>query len=124
MDKFTRQYLETALWSSTAADDEPMDKQTSEREAYSLSDIAPETVAQASADCAKFQRQNEVTLGIYGEANEDDTLAAHYFWLDRNGHGAGFQDRGPEVAANALAAASRAFGEVNLYEGDDGKIYA
>ncbi len=41
--------------------------------------------------------------------------AGHDFWLNRNGHGAGFWDGDwPEPAATTLDAASKAFGEVNL----------
>jgi hypothetical protein len=92
MDQFTRQYLVTALWSSIAADDEPMDRETPDRKPYSISDIADETVAQAESDCAKFQRENAADLAVFEEAF-DSEKAAYCLWLDRNGAGTGFWDR-------------------------------
>ncbi len=47
------------------------------------------------------------------------------FWLTRCGHGAGFWDGDwKEPHAAALDALSKQFGNVDLYVGDDGKIYA
>jgi hypothetical protein len=153
MDDFTRQYLETALWSSLADDDEPMDKD------YSLSDIAPETVAQAEIDCAKFQSEHAADLAVFAEAYDDET-PGHCLWLNRNGHGTGFWDRdvssvflfrvlnprlwrgrrlqghrtrpankvairaASDLLVDRLSVAATAMGEINLYEGDDGQIYA
>ena len=52
-------------------------------------------------------------------------MAGHDFWLTRCGHGAGFWDGDrPEPAATVLTKASKAYGEVDLYIGDDGKVYA
>jgi len=121
MNEFTRQYLETALWSSLAGDDEPLDTATPDREAYNLSDIAPEAVVQAEADCARFQKENEANLEAF-YADHDESTAGHCFWLDRNGHGTGFWDRSPEPAVTALSEAAQAFGEVYLHE-IGGKIH-
>ena len=119
MDEFTRQYLETALWSSIAGNDAPMDRD------HGISDIAPETVAEAEADCARFRSENAEHLDAFDDANDDPTLAGHCFWLNRNGHGTGFWDRkGDDAMLEALSKACEEFGEVNLYDGDDGKIYA
>lgn len=49
--------------------------------------------------------------------------AGHDFWLTRNGHGAGFWDRGMGKLGDRLADAARAYGSVDLYVGDDKKIY-
>lgn len=47
------------------------------------------------------------------------------FWLTRCGHGCGFWDGDwSEPAATILTDAAHAFGNVDLYVGDDGKIYA
>ena len=49
----------------------------------------------------------------------------HDFWLSRNGHGVGFWDLTElgEVG-NALSRACTKFQNINLYVGDDGKVYA
>ena len=48
----------------------------------------------------------------------------HDFWLTRNGHGAGFWDRGLGELGQKLTEATKTFGTSDLYIGDDGKIYA
>lgn len=58
-------------------------------------------------------------------AAREAALAGHDFWLTRSGHGAGFWDGDwPEPAASTLDKASKEFGNVDLYVGDDGQIHA
>jgi len=119
MDAFVRAYIEAALWStndeSTPEGGEPLD------ENYDLNDISTETINAMTADCRKFQEQNADDL-----ANCTDEQGGYDFWLTRNRHGAGFWDRDylGEDVKERLTEASHAFGEENLYVGDDGKIYA
>lgn len=109
-------YIECALWSSTYAtedrDDNPMDDGEHR--------LADETQADMAADCASFLTYCEKT----GTTHDgwDNTELGHDFWLTRNGHGAGFWDRGlPE--GSKLTEAAKTFGSVDLYIGDDGLIY-
>ena len=124
MDNFFDAYVTAALWSSTDDADEPLDSN------YTAADLAPETAAKMLADCEKFLAEN-------GELLTDENcerwpgectvleLAGHDFWLTRNGHGAGFWDGDwAEPAAAILTTAAHAFGEFDLYIGDDGKIWA
>ena len=112
LDIFTRQYLETALWASTDDTGEALDTDRDAR------NFAPEALARAEADCAKFQAEHAADIA------SDPGQAGHDFWLTRNGHGAGFWDGDwPEPAATRLTAASQAFGAVDLCLGDDGKVY-
>jgi hypothetical protein len=112
---FLTAYVEAALWSSTVGEEgTPMDAD------YSASDIAPETLERMRADCEDFQTANEALLDQAG----DDEQNGHDFWLTRNHHGAGFWDRGyPEAVGRALTDAAHAYGECDLYVGDDGMIY-
>ena len=117
LDDFTRAYIECALWStddeSTEQGGEPLD------ENYTVEDIARETLARMAADCQAFQEKHGELIG--GETER----AGHEFWLTRNGHGAGFWDGDwEEPAAKTLTDAAHAFGEFDLYVGDDGKIYS
>lgn len=58
-------------------------------------------------------------------AAREASMAGHDFWLTRCGHGAGFLDGDwPEPHASALDEAAKAFGNVDLYVGDDGRIWA
>lgn len=117
LDEFTTAYIEAALWSSTDDFDDatgvPLD------ENHGPEDIAPETLAQIVADCADFQTAH------YDDISDDLSRAGHDFWLTRNRHGAGFWDGDyPQAIGAKLTEASHAYGEVNLYVGDDGQIYA
>lgn len=116
MTKFLAAYIACALWSSndesTPSGGEPLD------ENYSSDDLAPETLSAMAADCEKFQAENEEALANAG----DDGQNGHDFWLTRNRHGAGFWDRGYGEIGEKLSEAARAYGECNLYVGDDGLI--
>lgn len=80
------------------------------------------------ADCAKFQADNAALLARAKYPQKDSTdmaRAGNDFWMTRNRHGAGFWDGGlPDDLGNALTKAAKTYGEMSLYIGDDGKIYA
>jgi|SRR5665213_919034 len=113
--EFLQAYITAALWSSNDESDDqggdPMDCN------YSADDLASETLATMTVDCDKFLTAN--AADIDGNVSH----AGHDFWLTRCGHGVGFEDRDYYIDRDRLANAARAFGEVNLYVGDDGKIY-
>ncbi len=115
-DVFVRSYLETALWSSTMM---PEDSETSdlsyERANFDPSDCSLETVIGALRDCREFQKDKGDVLARSDYPIDRD---AHDFWLSRNGHGAGFFDRGTDDG-DTLQDAARAYGEVNLYHVGD-----
>lgn len=120
LDAFTRAYIECALWSSTTGeDDTPMDRE------HSAEDIAPEALDQIVADCEKFQSDNAkwITRDFSYKVNFTEQ-AGHDFWLTRNGHGSGFWDGDwTDEAGTALTDAAKGFETVDLYVGDDGKVY-
>jgi hypothetical protein len=111
-------YIEAALWSSNDESDdqggEPLDAN------YSADDLAPETLAKMTADCARFLSEHAADIGA------NASQAGHDLWLTRTRSGVSFSDR-REVYAKAaiqrLEDAARAMGEISLYVGDDGKIY-
>lgn len=115
-DEFLDAYIEAALWSTNDESDpsggQPLDDN------YSKDDLSPECLAQMTADCkAFFEAHSELF-------SNDVTLAGHDFWLTRNHHGSGFWDSDWEKdIGETLTKASHAFGECNLYVGDDGQIY-
>lgn len=128
-------YTECALWSSTTDDPDyegepennpgghPLDAD------HSTSDIAPETLKGMLDDCMRFVEHNAMTLAAIAMVQDIDwSLLGHDFWLSRNGHGAGFGDGDwPDPWDDMLSEACgwrTSFGEVNLYVGDDGKIYS
>lgn len=146
LDDFTRQYIETALWSSndesTPSGGEPLDKN------YGVDDVDDKSLYKMIADCEKFQVDNksmldeayngpkctcnvdgapashEKTCAVKRFRHYNDENAGHDFWLTRNRLGAGFWDGDlPKKVGDALTLASHVFKEISLYIGDDGKIY-
>jgi hypothetical protein len=111
LDRFTKSYIETALWSSCDDFDNPLDAN------YSVNDLALETLEKIIADCSKFQAEN---LAMF---ENGFTQAGHDFWLTRNHHGAGFWDGDYPENGNTLTAKSNEYGECDLYVGDDGMLY-
>jgi hypothetical protein len=121
-DDFIDGYLTCALWSSMDDSDPntggvPLDQN------YDKDDIAPESRAKMEADCKAFLASN-----IDDIPADKMSSAGHDFWLTRNGHGAGFWDRGegfyPEGAGRRLTDAAHVYGSCDLYIGDDGKIHS
>lgn len=146
LDAFTQGYIEamfftenapgvtTEEWQATEDHDEgsiPGD--------VGFADLAPETLAQIIEDCRRFQAGGGEALRLesvrvydpegptpnydkWCYTQEDD--AGRDFWYTRNGHGCGFWDGDwPEPYATTLTEAARAFGSVDAYLGDDGKVY-
>ena len=113
-------YITAALWSSLDDADDPLDAN------YQPDDIAPETLSAMTEDCRKFLEEcSHLIVGktVQESSYSDMEIAGHDFWLTRNGHGAGFWD-GDWETGDELTAACKPFGEVYLFVGDDGKIYA
>jgi hypothetical protein len=122
LDQFLQSYMVCALWSSTGDDGEPLD------DAYGPDDIAPACRASMRETCADFIAANAADLAEYCERMRSEQWsgaerAGHDFWLTRNGHGAGFWDRGLGKLGDRLSAAAKVYGSVDLYAGDDGFIY-
>lgn len=113
MKQLTRDYFTTAIWSSTGPDYEPLDAE------YSADDISDELILEAEAEIDSFIEQAGALLdGL------DMSTVMHDFWLTRNRHGAGFWDGDYEKSiGEKLTKLSESFGEVDLYVGDDSKLY-
>ena len=111
-DIFKKHYMICALWT----EEEQMGNLT----IFDFSDEALE----------KVQKDVKAFLEKAGDLiNEDNAeQAGHDFWLTRNGHGAGFWDRGDEFYggkknAEKLSAIARKMGEITIEAGDDNKVY-
>jgi len=102
-------YLECALRSSTDESDEsggnPMDQN------YDVDAFNKSCLAGLRAEAKDFYKLNEPK---WCDALSDEQ-AGHDFWLTRNGHGAGFWDRGLLLLGYVLTQASKEFGVVDLY---------
>lgn len=73
-------------------------------------------------DVELFYRKHSEQIHTW--AGVDAPAQAGYdFWLTRNGHGAGFWESEWGKPGAILDKAAKAFGEADLYVGDDGLIY-
>lgn len=113
LNEFVKGYLEAAVWSSTGEDGEPLDRD------HSADDFSKGSVEKAVEDSASFIDANRELLDSTGGSWSQH---GHDFWLTRNGHGAGFWDRGYGAAGDALTKAAHGFGEATVYVGDNGKL--
>ena len=105
-------YLECALW---------VDSEEGKEEIYTADNLAAECYGKAGVDCFYFldaATKRGINVGDY-------TMLGHDLWLTRNGHGSGFwdgdwQENDGEILTELTG---NMFKEVDLYVGDDGKIY-
>ena len=131
LDDFTKGYLVCALWASPGeGEDETLDK-------YGIEDIDPATIEEIEKECKDFQEKhshhldiicNKIkhmrTQGKMVSGYPPMELCGHDFFLTRNGHGAGFWDRGyGEVGEEISQICRSGYGECSLYVGDDGRLY-
>lgn len=112
LDIVLKQALVTLLWSEIDDDGMPLDSE------YEISDVDADVVANLKTEIESFVRGNAADL-----EGMDVEQIGHDFTLTRNGHGAGFWDRGLGERGDRLTAACKAYGSLNLYVGDDGKVY-
>lgn len=111
--KFLNQYLETALWASTDPEGNPLDRD------YSIEDFSDEALLQAIQESNNFIQENLKDLEMVG----DEGAHGHDFFLTRNGHGAGFWDRGYGPVGKRLTSASKRYGTADVYVGDDRQLH-
>jgi hypothetical protein len=117
-------YVRCALWSSVD-DDKPMDETCTE------DDLAPSTLEELRRIVETFARENAALLlpsiGKRGRATGrecDWSLAGHDLWLTQAETGAGFGDGDwPETVDRKLYEAAGRVERLDLYVGDDGKVY-
>ena len=106
--EFITGYIECLLWSSSDDNGESL-------EFYNLSKSAHEKCVN---DCREFITGNLDDLQEYAGALSWGN-AGHDFWLTRNGHGAGFWDRGLDALGERLTKAAHDFGGIDPYLNDD-----
>ena len=118
-------YLVAALWTSDDSAPSGDYVQTGQAEIM-LPKYSPEALGRAFTDCKKFFVENRPTIekATVGGSTNNWEHAGHDFWLTRNGHGCGFWDGDwSEPAGALLDQAAKAFKEITLETGDNGKLY-
>jgi hypothetical protein len=106
-------YIETALWSTTGDDCQPLD-----RSGLRLSAVAREELNLAVIGFWQLIAEN----GLTDHPEVVGGNIEHDLWLTRNGHGAGFWDGDYPETGDRLTAMAEGFGECELYVSDDQEI--
>lgn len=127
-DAFFNAYVEAALWTGTSADADgnvvPLDYLN-----FEVEDFTTEALAAMREDCESFLLGYGETIRTLnydatrsqccGEPWSNFDLAGHDFLLTRQGHGAGFWDRGLGEVGIELTNVSKAYGDTYVYVTDD-----
>lgn len=115
---FFKAYMHALLWSSHDTDRDGDEVNFDE---LGMAYVTPPVLEEARRSCEAFWKLAEPLIPA-GKIEQ----AGHDFALTRNRHGVGFWDR-PEVygqtQADRLTELAHEAGAVDLYLGDDGKIY-
>ena len=90
--------------------------------------ISVEAMRKVKEECESFlfaAKHLMADLPEWYGANDGGVYAyaGHDFWLTRNGHGAGFWDRGLGDLGDRLTSLAQTYGQCDPVIGDDGKIY-
>jgi hypothetical protein len=117
LDIATQAYIACALWSSCAIDNEG-----NKIESLSDYDVTPETEAAMRSDVEDFVALVNKTDPALLDGISDEMIG-HDFWLTRNGHGAGFWDRGLGEQGDRLTDLAKTYGARDLCLSDDGLVY-
>lgn len=111
--RFLHAYFAAAVWSSVDENGAPLGDR------FKYEDFAENSRLQQISQCHDFVSANFADMAALdpGECGRD-------FWLTRCRHGAGFWDRALGDVGERLTEASKVYGGVDLYVGDDGKVHA
>lgn len=112
LNAFIAGYIEALFFADTATNS---DGETVEH--LSGLDLSPAAMEECRAECAQFLdlAGSKVMLAIAGSDDYDHTQAGRDFWFSRQGHGAGFWDRGLGMVGDDLHNVAEHFGEKHLY---------
>lgn len=117
VESILKAYIECAVWSSLDEHGTPLDDKK-----YAdciLSEDTRQTMREEIIDFLVLL-ENE---GIAWQEHMTLEQFGHDFWLTRNGHGAGFWDRGLGKLGETLTKWSKTYGSCDLEIGDNRQIY-
>lgn len=125
---FQNQYIETLLWCSVVVDETLPEGEGTSDGYYSNADDYELAEGQEERLLVEARDFYDWFTETYPEWEGDYGQVGHDFALTRNGHGAGFWDRGDETYSKSMrdetTEMSKVYGGVYLYLGDDGYLYA
>ena len=124
--KIMDNYLECAIWT----EEERLKEENTEGYEGEIKDLIPEADLNIHnfSDNSKIKAYEDIKLFLKYAGNAvdgiDEEQLGHDIWLSRNGHGAGFFDRGydDEIEKKLMDSAHKIGGKY-VYLGDDGLLY-
>lgn len=116
---FVKAYITAMLWSTPGTN--AFNEEVESLEGY---EIALDTIELIKVDCYNFYKAAFPTLAYLDDKGlHSFELSGHDFWLTRNGHGAGFWDRGLGASGDLLTELSEKAGQCSPVIGDDNLIH-
>ncbi len=114
IEDFLKGYIDAALWSTTDSRDEDGN------ETYNLDDefddVSDRCRAAMLKDCEDFVEAQRDDLEEFQQiTGRADSYLGHDFWLNREGHGVGYWDRGAGDVGDRLSDACRPYGSFPIY---------
>ena len=109
-------------WQDNKGDDMPVPDTSMQSFGFTADNLTAQAMRSLVNDCEQFCEHEAADLDTYTNTR-DWSEAGHDFWLSRNGHGAGFWDRGLGKLGARLNQAAKACGTCDLYVGDDERIH-
>jgi hypothetical protein len=115
MDEVVKHFVMAGLWASNDDEGEPFE------DSYDADDVSKESYEKIAKGATKFINENKALLKKHNISTES---LGHDLFLDSQGHGVGFWDRGYGDDGDTLSkSASKIFASDQPYVGDDKKIY-
>lgn len=121
--EFIEAYVEAMFWL--------MDEQYEQPDPPLIDHLDEQVREEISSECKAFIEANLIDLrasetrGDYAARAEwsPQARAGHDFYLTRNGHGAGFWDRGLKTIGERLSEAAKPYGDQSIWPADDGSYF-
>jgi hypothetical protein len=115
VDEVLKHFVMAMLWASTDDEGEPLEDN------YSQEDVGKDSVKDIKKGIVEFIKENHSILKHHNITEES---LGHDLFLDSQGHGVGFWDRGYGEEGDILSvSAKKYFASDSPYVGDDGDIY-
>ena len=111
--------LEAALWADLWTDEGDESTTTDNYESVEVT-----TLSDLRQECDDFIDANSDLLTQYAALTFGADQAGHDFHLTRNGHGAGYWDRGAGAVGDLLSDSARIWGDYSLWVDDEGVVRA
>lgn len=111
---FINGFWEALFWSELDDNDQPFDDN------YDETDLDNASREDGEKECIDFL--DDEACQLIESVGMDYSQAGHDFCLTRNGHGAGFWDRGLGEVGERLSDMCKPYGTINLYLAGDGTV--